>query len=216
MKNIGQVGPRTTAEPPLPAGQAKLLAALDSQAAPVTLAELAEASGLHPNTLRSHLDPLLDSGAVVRTREPASGRGRPAHRYAASGARPGQVAEVTGLAIALAEAVTRASASPAEEARRAGRGWGRRLAQEPGQSPGVRDVLERMGFSPQPDHADASVFRLTRCPLLAAARTAPEVVCGVHRGLVEGLLHRTGADTGVELEPFAEVGACRLRVEDPA
>ncbi len=216
MKNIGQVGPRTTAEPPLPAGQAKLLAALDSQAAPVTLAELAEASGLHPNTLRSHLDPLLDSGAVVRTREPASGRGRPAHRYAASGARPGPAAEVTGLAIALAEAVTHASVSPGEEARRAGRGWGRRLAQEPGRPSGVRDVLERMGFSPQPDPTDASVFRLTRCPLLAAARTAPEVVCGVHRGLVEGLLHRTGADTGVELEPFAEVGACRLRVEDPA
>lgn len=215
MTNIGQVGPRTTTEHPLPNGQAKLLAVLDSLPAPLTLAELAEASGLHPNTLRSHLDPLLDSGAVVRTREPVSGRGRPAHRYAASGARPGPAAEVTGLAIALAEAVTHASRNPAEEARRAGRGWGRRLAQEPGRRPDVREVLDRMGFGPQPDPTDTSTLRLTRCPLLAAARTAPEVVCGVHHGLVEGLLNRTGAATGVELEPFAEVGACRLRVADP-
>ncbi|WP_459723528.1 helix-turn-helix transcriptional regulator [Actinophytocola sp. KF-1] len=216
MKNIGPLGPRTTAEHPLPAGQAKLLAVLDSLPAPVTLAELADASGLHPNTLRSHLDPLVESGAVIRAREPVSGRGRPPHRYATSGARPGPAVEVTGLAIALAEAVTHASPSPAEDARRAGRGWGRRLAEEPGRRSAVRDVLERMGFSPQPDPADVSVFRLTRCPLLAAARTAPDVVCGVHRGLVEGLLHRTGAETGVELEPFAEVGACLLRVGDPA
>lgn len=213
MKNSsGRIGPRTAAEHPLPAGQAKLLTVLDAQSGPVTLAELAEASGLHPNTLRSHLEPLLASGAVVRTREPVSGRGRPAHRYAASGARPGPAVEVTGLAIALADAITHVSADPAAEARRAGRGWGRRLAEEPGDRPDVTHVLDRMGFGPEPDHGDPSVIRLTRCPLLAAARAAPEVVCGVHRGLVEGLLHRTGEETGVELAPFAEIGACFLRV----
>ena len=193
-----------------------MLTALDAQPEPVTLAELARASGLHPNTLRSHLDPLLDSGAVVRTREPVGGRGRPAHRYAASGARPGPAVEITGLAIALAGAIAHVSADPAEEARRAGRGWGRRLTEDPGHRPGVTPVLDRMGFGPRPDRDDPSVIRLTRCPLLAAAREAPAVVCGVHRGLVEGLLHRAGRDTGVELRPFAQVGACLLRVDDPA
>ncbi len=210
----GPAGPRRAVEEPVPAGQAKLLSVLDSLPGPATLAELAEASGLHPNTLRSHLDPLLDGGAVVRTKEPADGRGRPAHRYAATGARPGPAVEITGLAIALAEAVTHASADPAEEARRAGRGWGRRLSGEPGRRPDVPEVLDRMGFDPRPDPADPSVVRLTRCPLLTAARAAPDVVCGVHHGLVEGLLHLGGRRTGVELEPFAEAGACLLRVPD--
>ncbi len=50
---------------------------------------------------------------------------------------------------------------------------------------------------------------LRTCPLLDAARTYPQVVCTVHRGLVEGLLDAAGeppageAD-GVALDPFAE------------
>ena len=214
MKIHRRVGPRTAAEQPLPAGQAKLLSALDSLPGPATLAELAEASGLHPNTVRFHLEPLLECGAVVRTTEPGRGRGRPAHRYVASGARPGPAAEITGLAIALAGAVRRASDTPAEDARQAGRDWGRRLAEQPARRKDVSSVLDRMGFGPEADEADKGTLRLTRCPLLAAAREAPDVVCGVHQGLVEGLLHRACADTGVELEPFAEVGACRLRIGD--
>ena len=200
----------------MPAGQAKLLTALDSLPGPATLAELAEASGLHPNTVRFHLEPLLKCGAVVRTTEQGQGRGRPAHRYVATGARPGPAAELTGLAIALVDAVRLASNSPAESARQAGRGWGRRLADQPARRSEVSQTLERMGFGPEADASDEHTVRLTRCPLLAAAREAPDVVCGVHQGLVEGLPHRTGTDTGVELTPFAEVGACRLRIGEQA
>jgi predicted ArsR family transcriptional regulator len=52
---------------------------------------------------------------------------------------------------------------------------------------------------------------LTQCPLLDAARTHPDVVCGVHLGIVRGALQEWGTSLGeVELLPFSEPGACRL------
>ena len=70
-----------------------------------------------------------------------------------------------------------------------------------------------MGFAPEPHPDDRHLTRLTRCPLLEAARESPDIVCGVHHGLVEGLLEHAGASTdGVDLLPFAEVGACLLRL----
>lgn len=178
----------------------------------MTLAELSDASELHPNTLRAHLEGLLDRGYVARANEPATGRGRPAHRYTVAGPRPAPAAELTGLAVALAGAVARSSVNPEEDARQAGRAWGHRLAEEHGgTAPGPVDALAGMGFDPQPDRVHPGVVRLTRCPLLDAAREAPNIVCGVHHGLVEGLLEHAGASTeGVDLQPFAEVGACRL------
>ena len=205
-------GPRAATNEVLPAGQARVLALLQSEGRPMTLAELSEAGDLHPNTLRAHLEGLLDRGYVVRASEPATGRGRPAHRYTLAGPRPAPAAELTGLAITLAGAVARSSVNPEEDARQAGRAWGHRLAEQHGggAAPPV-DALAGMGFDPEPHPADPGIVRLTRCPLLDAAREAPNIVCGVHHGLVEGLLEHAGASTeGVDLQPFAEVGACRL------
>jgi predicted ArsR family transcriptional regulator len=71
------------------------------------------------------------------------------------------------------------------------------------------DVLDRLGFGPETD-SEASV-RLTCCPLLEAARRQPEVVCGVHLGIVQGALAEWRLPlTGVDLLPFSEPGACRL------
>ena len=72
-----------------------------------------------------------------------------------------------------------------------------------------------MGFAPVPDD-DVRELRLTRCPLLEAAHQHPEVVCAVHLGITEGALESFGAPAGdVELLPFAEPGACLLRLGTP-
>jgi len=74
-------------------------------------------------------------------------------------------------------------------------------------------LLDRLGFAPSPD-ARVSVVKLRRCPLLEAAHKNPEVVCGVHLGVVRGALDELGADPEqtelTALEPFSEPGACRL------
>lgn len=73
-------------------------------------------------------------------------------------------------------------------------------------------LFDDLGFSPQADD-DATVVRLRRCPLLAAAHVHPEVVCGVHLGLVQGALAELGAPSeGLTLVPFAERGACLLHL----
>ena len=208
------LGPAAPSEEPIPTGQHRLLALLQSLPGPVTLNQLAEASGLHPNTLRGHLEGLMDRGAVARTSDPADGPGRPAHRYAATGPGPAPVAELTGLAVTLSAAIARSSPHPAHDARLAGRAWGHRMAEGSSlPTPGPLAVLGRMGFAPAPHPDDRHLTRLTRCPLLEAARESPDIVCGVHHGLVEGLLEHAGESTaGVELAPFAEVGACLLRL----
>jgi predicted ArsR family transcriptional regulator len=194
---------------------------LRTQAEPTTLAALATASGLHANTVGEHLHALVSSGLARRHPEAPEGRGRPAWLYEATGKDVASHPEYAGLASALAAAIHRTSTSPTEDAVDAGRGWGHQLARERGARPAssavaarreVVGLLDEMGFAPQAD-ARSAVVALTRCPLLETAHEYPDVVCGVHLGLVRGALEEYGADPdGTELVPFAEPGACRLHL----
>lgn len=206
---------------PLSASRSAILERLRDQPEALTQAALVAATGLHPNTVREHLEGLVRRGLVHRSKAEATGRGRPAWLYAAT-AGPGS-GEYAGLAAALAGAIARHSRNPREEAAGAGTEWGHELVRDraaavPGSTPGeARDrvvgLLDDLGFGPIRDDADPAVYRLTRCPLLEAAYRHPEVVCGVHLGIVRGALEEHGADPdGSELVPFAEPGACRLVV----
>lgn len=189
--------------------------------APVRTLDAATDLGLHRNTVREHLDALVDVNLVERGTGPAAGRGRPAALYWPTAADPGLLArDYAGLATALAGHLARTSADPERDARAAGVEWGRELAEETGRVNGDRrqavlDVLARLGFAPD-DGAERGVA-LRRCPLLEAARRYPAVVCQVHLGIVEGLLQSMDAPTGpgLDLIPFAEPGACRLFLPDP-
>lgn len=211
--------PAVVLDEPLSRGGVAVLDALAAERAAVPLTRLAEVTGLHVNTLRDHLDVLVAAGLVRRRRAEPQGRGRPAWLYAASGrARRGAVAEYAGLAAVLAELVARTSDDPSGAAVEAGTAWGRRLAEgrdqddaEPRQV--VLELLEDLRFAPE---AEGERVRLTRCPLLEAAAAHPDVVCGVHLGIVRGALERLGADpAGTALVPFAEPGACLLTVPAP-
>lgn len=184
------------------------------------MAALGRLSGLHVNTVREHLEALTRQGFVQRHASEPNGRGRPAWLYLATDAA-GPPSEYAGLAAALAASIHRTSDTPTEDAAEAGADWGRRLADERDARPGadalvarreVVDLLDELGFGAKPDPGN-TVVRLTRCPLLAAAHQYPDVVCGVHLGLVRGALAAYGADSeGTDLVPFAEPGACLLRL----
>jgi predicted ArsR family transcriptional regulator len=201
-----------------------VLTALDEHAEPVSLAALAALTGLHVNTLREHLDALAEAGLVRRERAPVAGRGRPAWLYTAvpDDGTPDEVAEYAGLASALAEVIEQTSSFPRRDAIDAGRRWGRRLAgdREPGDGEAdarsaVVALLGRFGFAPEPD-AGQAVVRLTRCPLLEAARRHPEIVCGVHLGIVRGALEVHGGEAErADLRAFSEPGACLLDLGAP-
>jgi len=195
----------------------RLLDLLEAQPEPTTLAALVESTGLHANTVREHLEALERAGLVTRHRAEPQGRGRPAWLYEA--VRAGGHSEYAGLAATLAAAIHRTGTTPRQDAERAGEEWGRELAGRHGRpdrrgSAAARrqvvSMLDDFGFAPEADRSHTHV-RLTRCPLLDTAHKYPDVVCGVHLGLVRGALEEYDAPpTGVRLLPFAEPGACLL------
>ena len=203
------------------ASRAALLETLRAQTRPTSLAALVKLTGLHRNTVREHMDGLAEAGLVVRERAPISGRGRPAWLYAATTDADTGSSEYAGLADALASIIERTSADPAADAMAAGAEWGRRLAEEAGHpeedSPRARrrqvvEVFDAMGFEPEADD-EAVEVRLTRCPLLETAYRHPDVVCNVHLGIVRGAMGAYGDEGNAsELRPFAESGACQLRL----
>lgn len=200
-----------------------MLDLLRDQPDPLSLAAMVDATGLHENTLREHLEGLLDAEFVRRRRAAPQGRGRPAWLYEAvedSGA-----SEYASLASALAATVARTAPEPAAAAAEAGEAWGRDIARS--RAVGSRTptrgrvetilVLQEFGFAPV--EVDDERIDLTRCPLLEAAHQHPEVVCAVHLGLVRGVMEEYGADpSGSTLTPFATPGACTLvlPVQPPA
>lgn len=200
-----------------------MLAALRQTLDPMSLVDLGAATNLHINTLREHLDSLQEQGLVSRAPAEPNGRGRPAWRYSAlETSAPSGVREYAGLATALADSIRRHSPDPASEGREAGQVWGAGLAERQGPPPGrgaaatrrhVVELLDGLGFAPETTGRVTSV-RLTRCPLLDAATANPDVVCSVHRGIVEGALSQWRSHESVTLLAFSEPGACRLRIGD--
>lgn len=187
--------------------------------------QLASELGGHPNRARAHLDALEADGLIETGSAPAVGRGRPATcyriRFAGRRVLDGDAgADYQGLAAALARHLTATGDTSA--ARRIGVTWARELA-VPKFTPGtdqvdqVVQVLRTLGFAPEPDdtwpdHAD---LLLRRCPFVAEARTQPGVICGVHHGLIEGVLAEAGCPATIQLLPFSDPGACRVRVLVP-
>jgi predicted ArsR family transcriptional regulator len=220
VENNRALGPRRGGPaPPLSAARAAILERLKDQPEPTTQAALVAATGLHENTVREHLTGLVRRGLVRRFRAEPSGRGRPAWLYEHI-AEPGG-SEYAGLAAVLARTIARTSPDPTRDATDAGEEWGHQLARDrvaAATDPEharelVVEMLDDLGFEPERDTGSPSTVRLTRCPLLEAAHRHPEVVCGVHLGIVRGALEEYGADpSGSDLVPFAAPGACHLVV----
>jgi len=60
---------------------------LRAQPEPLTQAALVRVTGLHPNTVREHLENLVRRGLVARSLAEPEGRGRPAWLYASTAAQ---------------------------------------------------------------------------------------------------------------------------------
>lgn len=186
---------------------------IEAQSAPVSIAALATATGLHENTVRGHLEQLHADGYVRREREESAGRGRPAWLWHAVLATPEST--YAGLTTALAVTIARTSADPVRDAAEAGRAWGEEIAAgrtDAGASTAraaVIDVMGEHGFAPD-DTGDDVLLR--RCPLIEAATRHPEIVCAVHQGMIDGILVARGESGGSELLPFTSPGVCTLRL----
>jgi predicted ArsR family transcriptional regulator len=189
---------------------------------------VAEATELHLNTARFHLDALVEDRLAERTSEPRDQPGRPRILYSAEGAPPGPrsyalLAEMlTGLVASL-----RDSEAAAVEA---GRAWGEHLVERAAPSEQIdaeqavarlNRVLEAIGFQPETrpgrTRRDTEV-RLHHCPFREVAQRHPDVICTIHLGLMQGALDALRAPVeATALEPFTRPNLCvaRLRTTTP-
>lgn len=212
---------RTSFGRPLSPTRLRILELLEIQSTPTTLAAITLSSGLHENTVRAHLEDLLRDGYLSRERAVAQGRGRPAWLWKAKVSL--EPSPYAGLASALATVLHESSAHPVRDAVAAGRAWGKDLtlkqlgephpgSSEAGARSQMLQLLEEIGFAPEPDATNEHVV-LTRCPLIEAASKHPEIVCGVHLGIIQGGFAEMGLDgSGSTLTPFSAPGQCALHL----
>lgn len=146
---------------------------------------LAAVHRLHPNAVRQHLAVLRDAGLVVEEVERVAGRtGRPRTLYRAAGADR-VVSPFERLARLLVHVAN--GGDPLE----VGRAEGHATAES------ARDATEAVtsaavasGFGVAIDRAPARTrITLHGCPF---ADVAGDVVCALHRGVVEGAARRAG------------------------
>lgn len=180
---------------------------LSRSTAALSAPELADILGLHPNTVRLHLERLREAGLVDVEAVHRGTVGRPQHLYfLAAGAPslgfdPPAHALLAGLLAALAERV----GADAAEATRTGREWGG-AAGERTRAGSCLEALEAelaaLGFEPAAEESgdDRARIEFLHCPFRELAEAYPELVCNLHRGLCEGLVDSVG---GGSIQHFA-------------
>lgn len=168
--------------------------------------ELADELEMHINTVRGHLDELIDRGAVTARTLPSQGRGRPSLIFSARIPDNRSIAaEYVNLISVMAERVT-----DPEEARQIGAGWATLLNQQKTEQElaDILNLLRDMGFNPV---ASTDGYLLTSCPFITKTGKRPTPsLCQMHAAFMDncGCRHEEPA----ELLPFAAPGACMIRL----
>jgi predicted ArsR family transcriptional regulator len=215
-----------------------LCASQQPLSAPLLAAELS----VHPNTVRMHLDRLIEAGLVQSTPVHRGSVGRPELRYAALPDRRVQVeipttvtapssAETALMVHLLASIATRAGAT-ADDARTVGWQWGRTLAADLAELEPVAALVtanHRAGFaSVQPVAAvdmagspTAIAMEFTECPFRVGLDGDADLLCEAHLGMCDAVLHRDGGSpegapfsdgTITQCSSFTANGTCRVSV----
>lgn len=188
--------------------------------APVTIAEIAEHFGLHPNTVRPHLERLRDAGLVELDATPRGGVGRPQHRYSGVPIELGvHELDTRGddayrlLSSALADVCDLAGSSP-RDAEAVGVQVGVKIADTVPGAADTADVdtvvtscMDRLGFGPVCGDGEVT---FTECPYRSVAEEHPDVVCSLHAGMLRGVLATVGAEL-VEFRDLESSGPCAAR-----
>jgi predicted ArsR family transcriptional regulator len=193
---------------------------LARSAVPLATAEIAESLGLHANTVRPHLERMRDVGLLDVQSEARGAVGRPQHRYSLAADAPSVGLEPPTfplIARMLLRAATLAGTT-ADEAADAGREQGRHDGAELARSRGgcldaLMTELERLGFDPAAAADDATAtVAFTHCPFRELALTNPEIVCNLHRGLVEGVVEAVGGGTVASFHDVADRVPCQVEL----
>jgi len=173
---------------------------------PLATADIAESLDLHANTVRPHLERMRDAGLLAVEVGGRGDVGRPQHRYSIAadapslGLEPPSIPLLARMVLAIAGRLGASS----DDAESVGFDEGRRRSRPYSAAPSTLEALvsdlDRLGFDPivtdpqdstLPDDG-AAVVAFANCPFSDLAAEHPELVCGLHRGLVAGFVTGMG------------------------
>jgi predicted ArsR family transcriptional regulator len=186
---------------------------------PLATAEVADTLALHPNTVRPHLERMRDVGLLEVTVDAQGTVGRPQHRYSLAADAPALGFEPPAFPV-LARMLLRMAATaglPTGDAVEAGREQGALAAARPDRqgacAAALGDELAALGFDPASmEDESGTTIAFTRCPFRELAEANPELVCGLHRGLVEGFVDANGGGVVVDFHDLADRTPCQVEI----
>lgn len=180
---------------------------------PLSTLEVAERLGLHANTVRSHLERMRDVGLLDLQVDASGGVGRPQHRYSLApdapslGFEPPVMPMLASMVVRLAERMGASGADAAAVGHLQGGVDAARYDDAPSGLEALVAELDRLGFDPLvaegaaapldgagalPEQREDAVVGFGHCPFRPFAEANPEIVCSLHRGLVEGFVEHLG------------------------
>ncbi|MBA2608746.1 MAG: helix-turn-helix domain-containing protein [Actinobacteria bacterium] len=191
---------------------------------PLATAEVAEMLDLHPNTVRPHLERMREVGLLEAAADNRGTVGRPQNRYRLAADAPSLGLESSSMRILASMLAAAAAIGGVDSEAAADAGFVQGI--DAGEAAGMQkrtsaarcvsalsDELAALGFDPAvgEDGATAAIA-FTRCPFLELAEVYPDLVCHLHRGMIEGFVN---VPEGVRVAAFhtlADRDPCRVEL----
>jgi predicted ArsR family transcriptional regulator len=187
-----------------------LLRFITEQESTVSIQELCDLTGLHPNTVRTHLDSLLAAGEIEREQAPSQGRGRPFWLYRTAVKR---VSPYEMLAEILASQLGHAdepalTLRAAEKWANAAEAEGVLIAVDCDEAVDqVAHSLRNVGFTVS-SNPMRDELTITECPYASLVEQHPKI-CDVHAALISELMSRSGQPITIKsLDVWSKPGVC--------
>ncbi|MEM1335968.1 MAG: hypothetical protein AAGG08_21170, partial [Actinomycetota bacterium] len=174
------------------------------------------------NTVRPHLERMREAGLLELEVSGRGDIGRPQHRYSVApsapslGLEPPTIPVLARMVLSMAKRLE----ADAADAEAVGHDEGRRRAVPYSNAPSTLEALvsdlDRLGFDPVVTDGDgdpdtASVH-FAHCPFADLAKDHPELVCGLHCGLVSGFVDGMGDADVTEFCSLTHRTPCRVTV----
>lgn len=188
-------------------------------ASPLSTAEISETLNLHPNTVRPHLERMREVGLLEVVVDARGEVGRPQHRFSLAedapslGFEPPAMPFLAGMLVRLAEQVGAKGADALEVGRDQGRAEAARYRRAPSCIEALVAELGRQGFDPiveADECGETAMIGFAHCPFRTLADEHPDLVCSLHRGLVEGFVDAMGDATVADFRSLAQVPSCQV------
>lgn len=197
---------------------------------PLATSDIASTLGLHANTVRPHLERMREVGLLDVHVGGRGDVGRPQHRYAIADSAPmlGLEPPTTPVLAKMVLSMAKRLQASSDDAAAVGEDEGRRRARPYVDAPSTLEALvsdlDKLGFDPivadalpgagstGPDDDGSAVIAFANCPFSELAREHPELVCGLHRGLVEGFVEEMGDATTGDFATLTSRTPCRVTV----